>query len=80
MAEKKNIFAAASDKRKKEQAQINAAVTGTPEPAPATSPRTTMTIAMSTEEKRMLKQFAAAQGKTTAAIVQGWINQYCTNQ
>lgn len=64
--------------REREQADINAAVT-----TPGTvddKTRTTMTIAMSAREKKLLKQYAAIQGKTTASIVQGWINQFCTVQ
>lgn len=74
MAEK-NMFMSQAQKRQREQAELNAIVT-TPGSADDKT-RTTMTIAMSAREKILLKQFAAAQGKTTAAIVQGWINQFC---
>ena len=42
-------------------------------------PRTTMTVSMSVTEKRRLKQYAAAHGKTVASIVQDWIAKYCGN-
>ena len=41
--------------------------------------RTTMNIALSVQDKIRLKQYAAAQGKTTAAVIQGWIRKYCVN-
>lgn len=78
MAEKKNIFADAAKKRVKEQTGIMESVMRTE--AKEKDARATMSISMSAKEKTMLKQYAAAQGKTTAAIIQGWINQYCTNQ
>ncbi len=76
MSGRKNMFADAAVKREQEQAGIQAAVMETDEEA---QQRTSMAIAMSVREKKLLKQYAAARGKTAASIVQGWINQFCTN-
>jgi|GEM_PF-3963842 len=42
------------------------------------SDRTTMTIAMTLEQKRLLKQYALEHDTTSASVVQGWIDKYCT--
>ena len=77
----KNIFKNAESRRVKEQKAIETAIMtdGGTEARQEQEKRTTMSVAMSVEEKTMLKQYAAAQGKTAASIIQAWIREFCGN-
>lgn len=82
--DRKNIFFESEKRRAQEMAELESALIPTAEnPNKAeehSERRTTMCIAMSVQEKTMLKQYAAAQGKTTAAVIQGWIKEFCEVQ
>ena len=77
----KNMFKNAGARRVKEQKAIEKAIMAGAEAETEDrqdqEKRTTMSIAMSVKEKTMLKQYAAAQGKTSASIIQGWIREFC---
>lgn len=84
---KRNIFADQATRRNKEQTELEAVVTAVPSEVPKhpvmvqprqdADARTTMCVALSAAEKKMLKQYAVAQGKTTSSIIQGWIREFC---
>ena len=81
--DKGNMFKDQARRRVKEQAEIEAIVTGDTaarDEKPKQEKRATMCIAMSESEKRMLKQYALSQGRTTSSIVQEWIREFCRNQ
>ena len=42
--------------------------------------RTTLSLSLSVEEKKLLKQYALDKGTTAAAVVQSWINRFCRNE
>ena len=77
----KNMFRNAEARRVKEQKEIETAIMAGTESGIADrqdqEKRTTMSVAMSVKEKAMLKQYAAAQGKTAASIIQAWIREFC---
>ena len=82
----KNMFRNAEARRVKEQKEIETAIMAETELGTADrqdrqdrEKRTTMSVAMSVKEKTMLKQYAAAQGKTAASIIQAWIREFCRN-
>ena len=79
----KNMFRNAEARRVKEQKEIETAIMAETEMETADrqdrEKRTTMSVAMSVKEKTMLKQYAAAQGKTAASIIQAWIREFCGN-
>ena len=79
----KNIYKNFETRREKEQKEIEAAIMAGTESGTVDrqdhEKRTTMSVAMSVKEKTMLKQYAAAQGKTAASIIQGWIREFCRN-
>ena len=79
----KNMFRNAEARRVKEQKEIETAIMAETELGIADrqdrEKRTTMSVAMSVKEKTMLKQYAAAQGKTAASIIQAWIREFCRN-
>lgn len=76
-----NMFRNAESRRVKEQKEIETAIMAGTESGTADrqdqEKRTTMSVAMSVKEKTMLKQYAAAQGKTAASIIQAWIREFC---
>ena len=77
----KYIFKNAESRRVREQKAIETAIMaddGT-EARQEREERTTMSVAMSVKEKAMLKRYAAAQGRTAASIIQGWIREFCGN-
>lgn len=84
---KRNIFADQATRRNKEQMELEAIVTAAPsetakrqttvQPRQDADARTTMCVALSAAEKKMLKQYAVAQGRTTSSIIQGWIREFC---
>ena len=77
----KNMFRNAEARRVKEQKEIETAIMAGTESGIVDrqdqEKRTTMSVAMSVKEKTMLKQYAAAQGKTAASIIQTWIREFC---
>ena len=79
----KNMFRNAEARRVKEQKEIETAIMAETELGTVDrqdrEKRTTMSVAMSVKEKTMLKQYAAAQGKTAASIIQAWIREFCRN-
>ena len=79
----KNMFRNAEARRVKEQKELEMAIMAETELGTADrqdgEKRTTMSVAMSVKEKTMLKQYAAAQGKTAASIIQAWIREFCRN-
>ena len=80
----KNMFdgyGVAAQQRKEQQEKIEAAVMGKPTPAAASRKRgedaTTITLAISREDKVLLKSWAAAHGTTMSEMLHGWIVQTC---
>ena len=76
MSGKDQDFFATAKHRKQDQADIVKGVTSPAGPETGREKRTTMNIALSAQDKIRLKQYAAAQGKTTAAVIHGWIREY----
>lgn len=84
---KGNMFAAAAQQRQQEQQQIEAAVTGAPAPAQQAGGRlkkrgenaTTMTLAISKEDKARVKAWAAQHSTTVSDLLHKWIMENCTD-
>lgn len=79
MSGKNQDFFATAKRRKREQEDIVESVTAQADKDGQQDKRTTMNISLSLQDKIRLKQYAAAQNKTTAAVIQEWIREYCTN-
>lgn len=83
---KGNMFAAAVQQRQQEQQEIEAAVTGAPAPAQQAGGRlkkrgedaTTMTLAISKEDKATVKAWAAQHSTTVSDLLHKWIMENCT--
>lgn len=82
---KGNMFAAAAQQRQQEQQQIEAAVTGVS--VQQTGGRlkkrgkdaTTMTLAISKEDKATVKAWAAQHSTTVSDLLHKWITENCTD-
>lgn len=78
-------FGAAAQQRKEQQEQIEAAVTGKPVSGVSSVGRerkrgedaTTITLAISREDKALLKSWAATHGTTMSDMLHDWITQTC---
>lgn len=84
---KGNMFAAAVQQRQQEQQEIEAAVTGTTAPAQQQAggrlkkrgaDATTMTLAISKEDKAKVKAWAAQHSTTVSDLLHNWIEEKCS--
>lgn len=72
-------FSAAAQQRKEQQEQIEAAVISRSAPAVVMGQdRTTITLAISREEKALLKSWAATHGVTMSDLLHDWITMNCS--
>ena len=74
---KKSIFEADVEKREKAQEATYRAVAGkNVEDAVGIekAARTTLSLSLTVEDKKFLKQYAAVHGKTVAGIIKDWID------
>ena len=74
---KKSIFETDAEKREKAQEATYRAVAGkTVEDADTIekAARTTLSLSLTVEDKKFLKQYAAVHGKTVAGIIKDWID------
>lgn len=87
-SQKKNMFGgfgAAAQQRKEQQQQLEAAVMGQPTPGVAASGQarkrgigaTTITLAISGEDKARFKAWAATHGTTMSDMLHDWIDRTC---
>ena len=82
---KGNMFSAAAQKRQQEQQDIEAVVTSAPGSAGTGRFKkrgpdaTTMTLAISKEDKQRVKAWAAQHSTTVSDLLHSWIEEYCTD-
>lgn len=82
---KGNMFAAAAQQRQQEQQQIEAAVTGVSVQQiggrlkKRGKDATTMTLAISKEDKATVKAWAAQHSTTVSDLLHKWITENCTD-
>ena len=84
---KGNMFAAAVQQRQQEQQEIEAAVTGAMVSGTTAGGRlkkrgenaTTMTLAISKEDKATVKPWAAQHSTTVSDLLHKWIMENCTD-
>lgn len=77
-----NMFAAAVQQRQREQQKIEATVTGGTSREPVRARKrgdgaTTMTLAISREDKAVVKTWAARHSTTVSDLLHGWIAEHC---
>lgn len=71
-------FGAAAIKREHEQAQIEAAVTGSGHVLRKRGAgATTMTLAISAEDKQRVKEYAAKNNTSVSDLLHKWIDESC---
>ena len=86
-SQKKNMFggfSAAAQQRKEQQQQLEAAVMGQAAPGAASGQArkrgtgaTTITLAISGEDKARFKAWAATHGTSMSDVLHGWIVEHC---
>lgn len=70
-------FGSAAEIRKQDQQEIKAAVLGEEKPRKRGANATTMTLAISQEDKQLVKSYAAKKSVTVSDLLHYWINEYC---
>ena len=81
--QKPNMFAAAAQQRQQEQQEIEAAVTGAPVSQAGGRMKkrgadaTTITLAISKEDKARVKAWAARNSTTVSDLLHKWIEENC---